>query len=120
MYKVKKRTELALLLCKLLKSCDRENRLVDDLWEHNWYIHFGRSAYGSRATSAFCEVEGTPPKGQLLIDLYGSGNPYAVYGGSMFCKFIRRKKVAAWLIPSYERAVELLQEIANQTENGSN
>lgn len=110
MHIIRRNTELAKLLCAMLRSCDGKNILVSDLEKRDWHIHFSHSAYGS-LTSAFCEVVGSPAKGQLIIDMYPNANIPSICGGSLFKQFFRRKVVTAKLLPTYDRAMEMLNEL---------
>lgn len=108
-------SELAQLLCKLFRGTAVKRIQYDDMEQRAWIINFSYAHYESQCPStAFCEIQGTPAKGQLCFDFDNIKPAPLLAAGSMYRMSFVTKRCPAKLLETHRRAKELLLELSNQ------
>lgn len=107
--------ELAELLCKLFRATAAKRILDEHLEKRAWVISFSYAWYDRKTpTTAFCEIQGSPAKGQFCFNFEKNIPTPILAAGSLHRQSFRTKACPAHLLETYDRARALLQELAKQ------
>lgn len=97
-------TDIAELLVAFLQCCMKAE-LNEDVHQRDWNVFL--SKHYNEYLTAFCELVGTPPRGQLLIDMRDS-RPATIAGGKLSWGQWKLYRVPRRMIDNLYRLKELL------------